>query len=144
MNAMTIVLLILTATALTALTWWGCTWWYGRKLAELQGRLEKTRQTAAQSTAQTRRQIAQLQKELAERPAAPQRKVRDEAAEAAQALHGTRRQLHLVAPAELEQPLGAHRRLEVDVQLDLRVGRAHGLMLPQGAGHRCGTQARGH
>lgn len=85
MNAMTIILLILTATALTALTWWGCTWWYGRKLAELQGRLEKTRQTAAQSTAQTRRQIAQLQKELAERPAAPQRKVRDEAAEAAQA-----------------------------------------------------------
>jgi hypothetical protein len=87
MNAMTIILLILTATALTALTWWGCTWWYGRKLAEIQGRLEKTRQTAAQSTAQMRRQIGQLQKELAERPAAatPQRKVRDEAAEAAEA-----------------------------------------------------------
>ena len=96
MNAMTIVLLILNATALTALTWWGCTWWYGRKLAELRGQLEKTRQTAAQSTAQMRRQIAQLQLALAERPAAPQRKARDEAVEAAQAAAAAAARRHAV------------------------------------------------
>ncbi|HSV69883.1 MAG TPA: hypothetical protein VLI72_07205 [Methylibium sp.] len=85
MNAMTLFLLLCTATALTALTWWGCAWWYGRKLSDLHGKLEKTRQTAAQSATATRRQISQLQKELAERSPLnkTQRAARDEAAEQA-------------------------------------------------------------
>lgn len=86
MNAMTLFLLLCTATALTALTWWGCAWWYGRKLSDLHGKLEKTRQTAAQSATATRRQISQLQKELAERSPlnkSQPRPARDEAAEQA-------------------------------------------------------------
>lgn len=88
MNAMTLFLLLCTATALTALTWWGAAWWYGRKLADLHGKLEKTRQTATQAATATRRQISQLQKELAARAplakgAAAPRPVHDEAAERA-------------------------------------------------------------
>lgn len=67
MNTMTLFFLLCTATALTALTWWGAAWWYGRKVSELQGKLDKTRKAAAQATAATRRQISQLQKELAAR-----------------------------------------------------------------------------
>ena len=67
MNFMTLLLLLCTASALAALSWWGCAWWYGRKLADLHRRLEKTRATAAQTATANRNQISQLQRELAER-----------------------------------------------------------------------------
>ncbi|MBA3596756.1 MAG: hypothetical protein H0W40_05180 [Methylibium sp.] len=68
MNAITWLLLICTALALVAFTWWGSMWWYGRKLGVLQQRLDKTREAATQHVGQARRQIAQLQKELVARP----------------------------------------------------------------------------
>jgi len=85
MNITHWLLLIVTALALTGLTWWGCAWWYGRKLADLQQRLDKTRQTAGEHVSAARRQIAQLNKELAERPplSKGQRQARDDAADAA-------------------------------------------------------------
>lgn len=78
-------LLICTALVLSVLTWYSCSWWYGRKLAELQGRLEKTRQAAGLHANQARHQITLLQKELAERPSLTkaQLKARDDAASAA-------------------------------------------------------------
>jgi hypothetical protein len=69
MNFTTLLLLLFTASALAALSWWGCAWWYGRKLSDLQHRLEKTRAAAAQTASANRNQISQLQKELADRPA---------------------------------------------------------------------------
>lgn len=85
MNITTWMLLICTGLTLAALTWWGCAWWYGRKLGDLQQRFEKVRQAAGQHATQARRQIAQLQQELAGRPPLDktQRAARDEAAEAA-------------------------------------------------------------
>jgi hypothetical protein len=87
MNFMTLLLLLCTASALAALSWWGCAWWYGRKLADLHRRLEKTRATAAQSATANRNQISQLQRELAERTtlSKTQRAARDEEAAAAAA-----------------------------------------------------------
>ncbi len=91
MNLTTLLLLIGTAVALTALTWFGSTWWYGRKLADLQRRLEKTRLAANQHAGQARRQIMMLQKELAQRPPlnSVQRHTRDEAAERQAALEAS-------------------------------------------------------
>jgi uncharacterized protein YaiL (DUF2058 family) len=85
MNFMTLLLLLCTASALAALSWWGCAWWYGRKLADLHRRLEKTRATAAQTATANRNQISQLQRELAERTtlSKTQRAARDEEAAAA-------------------------------------------------------------
>ena len=85
MNFTTWLLLVCCVLMLAGLVWAGCTWWYRRKLNELQQRLEKTRFAASQFAGQTRRQIGQLQRELSERPplSATQRKARDEAAEAA-------------------------------------------------------------
>lgn len=85
MNMTTWMLMIGTALALAALTWWSCAWWYGRKIGDLQQRFEKVRQAAGQHANQTRKQIALLQQELAERPplSKAQRNARDEAAEAA-------------------------------------------------------------
>jgi hypothetical protein len=60
-------LLVGTTLALVSLTWYGCAWWYGRKLKELHERLLKTRQAAGKHATQARRQIAQLQKDLAAR-----------------------------------------------------------------------------
>jgi hypothetical protein len=84
MNPITLLLLICTALALVAFTWWGSTWWYGRKLLALQQRLDKTREAATQHVGQARRQIAQLQKELVARPplSALERNARDELAAA--------------------------------------------------------------
>lgn len=78
-------LLICAALALAPLAWLACAWWYRRKLSELQQRLDKTRAASGQHATQAKRQIALLQKELAERPAlsAAQRDARDKAAEAA-------------------------------------------------------------
>jgi len=76
-------LLMGAALALTALSWLMCAWWYRRQLSAVMHRLEKARAAAGQNATQARRQIAQLQKELAERPAlsALQREARDKAAE---------------------------------------------------------------
>lgn len=84
MNPITWLLLICTALALVAFTWWGSTWWYGRKLGALQQRLDKTREAATQHVGQARRQIAQLQKELVARPplSALDRNLRDDLAAA--------------------------------------------------------------
>jgi hypothetical protein len=60
-------LLIGTTLTLVSLTWYGCAWWYGRKLHLLHERLLKTRQAAGKHASQARRQIAQLQKDLAAR-----------------------------------------------------------------------------
>lgn len=85
MNVTTWLLLFCCLLVLAGLVWAGCTWWYRRKLAEMQHKLEKTRFAASQFAGQAKRQIGQLQKELSERPAlsSAQRKVRDEAAETA-------------------------------------------------------------
>lgn len=73
------------ALGLSLLTWWSCSWWYGRRVAELQGRLEKLRHSAGQHVAQARHQIMLLQKELAARPALTKAQIaqRDAAADAA-------------------------------------------------------------
>lgn len=85
MNVTTWLLLICMALALAALAWFGSSWWYGRKLNDMQQRLEKVRHAAGQQAAAARHQITVLQKELAERPplSKSQRQARDEAAEAA-------------------------------------------------------------
>ncbi|WP_295644146.1 hypothetical protein [uncultured Methylibium sp.] len=85
MNITTWLLLICSALALAALAWFVSAWWYGRKLVDLQQRLDKVRHAANQQSAASRHQITVLQKELAERPplSKSQRAVRDEAAEAA-------------------------------------------------------------
>lgn len=83
MDVLNWLLLICTALTLVALTWWGSAWWYGRKLGALQQRLEKTRRAASHHVGQARRQIAQLQRELLERPPRPAvQQLRDEAAAA--------------------------------------------------------------
>jgi hypothetical protein len=78
-------LLIGAALALAALSWLMCAWWYRRQLSAVLQRLEKARAVAGQNATQAKRQIAQLQKELAERPAlsAAQLAARDKAADAA-------------------------------------------------------------
>ncbi|MGE0671572.1 MULTISPECIES: hypothetical protein [unclassified Methylibium] len=78
-------LLMGAALALAALSWLMCAWWYRRQLSAVLQRLEKARAVAGQNATQAKRQIAQLQKELAERPAlsAVQREARDKAADAA-------------------------------------------------------------
>lgn len=85
MNITTWLLLMGSVLALTALAWFVSAWWYGRKLVDLQQRLDKIRHAANQQSAAARHQITMLQKELAERPplSKSQRAVRDEAAEAA-------------------------------------------------------------
>lgn len=83
MDLLNWLLLICTALALVALTWWGSAWWYGRKLGELQARLDKTRQAASRHVKQAERQIVKLQQELVERPPRPAvQRLRDEAAAA--------------------------------------------------------------
>lgn len=78
-------LLMGAALALAGLSWLMCAWWYRRQLSAVLQRLEKARAVAGQNATQAKRQIAQLQKELAERPAlsAVQREARDKAADAA-------------------------------------------------------------
>jgi hypothetical protein len=67
------VLPLSTAIAAAAMTWWATHWWHSRQHAALNERLDRVRQTAAQNAQQTRRQIAQLQEELAKRPVARRR-----------------------------------------------------------------------
>lgn len=76
------VLPLLTAATAAALSWWASHWWYSRQRAALALRLDRVRQTATQNALQARRQIAQLQEELARRPL-PRRREADAAAESA-------------------------------------------------------------
>jgi hypothetical protein len=64
-------LLILPALALLACGWFASAWFYKRKLDALRGQVKAIRHTAAEHASQTRRQIGQLQAELATRPPAP-------------------------------------------------------------------------
>lgn len=85
MSITTWLLLICTALSLAALAWFVSAWWFGRKILDLQQRLDKVRNAANQQAAAARHQINVLQKELADRPplSKSQRQARDEAAEAA-------------------------------------------------------------
>lgn len=64
MNITSWLLLIAVCAALSGVIWWSCAWWYGRKLAELQGKLDRTRKAASTHALQTRQQIAKLQRAL--------------------------------------------------------------------------------
>lgn len=76
---------IFTAMAAAALAWWTTSRWYTRQLLGLQARLERTKQQASIRLMQSRRQIGQLQQELALRPpiTAEVREQRDSAADEA-------------------------------------------------------------
>lgn len=76
---------ILSALTAAALAWWLTARWHGRQIETLHGRLDRTRQQAITRLTQARRQIGQLQEELASRPplSVQQREQRDAAAEAA-------------------------------------------------------------
>ena len=62
---------ILPALALLACGWFASARFYQRKIDTLQGQVKAVRQTAAEHASQARRQIGQLQAELAARPSAP-------------------------------------------------------------------------
>lgn len=76
------ILPLLTAATAAALSWWASHWWYAKQRAALSLRIDRLRQTATQNALQARRQIAQLQEELARRPL-PRRREADLQAEAA-------------------------------------------------------------
>jgi hypothetical protein len=69
----TLLLEALAALLLPAAGWLACAWFYRRKIELLQQQLKALRQTAAEHAGQARRQIGQLQAELAARPAATRR-----------------------------------------------------------------------
>ena len=75
---------ILPALALAPVAWLFATRRYERKLAVLQAQLKAVRQTAAEHADQARKQVAQLQSELAARPPMPAA-LREKRAAAAQA-----------------------------------------------------------
>jgi hypothetical protein len=66
------------AVALLALGWWASARHHQRKIDFLQVQLKVTRQTAQAHGDQARRQIGQLQADLASRPPAPQPRVAPE------------------------------------------------------------------
>ena len=76
---------ILPALALLACGWFASAWFYRRKLDSLHGQIKAVRHTAAEHASQARRQIGQLQAELATRLPAPAGQRARRAAEAAQA-----------------------------------------------------------
>lgn len=61
---------VFASLALLACGWFADGWFQRRKIAVLHAQLKATRQTAAEHSDQARRQIGQLQAELAARPAA--------------------------------------------------------------------------
>lgn len=66
-------LLGLAAAVLPVAAWFVCAWFHQRKIKLLQLQLKLARQTAIEHGDQARRQIGQLQAELASRPPAPRR-----------------------------------------------------------------------
>jgi hypothetical protein len=64
-------LLILPALALLACGWFASAWFHRRKLDALHGQIKAIRHTAAEHASQARRQIGQLQAELAARLPTP-------------------------------------------------------------------------
>ena len=70
---------ILPALALLACGWFASAWFYKRKLDALHGQVKAIRHTAAEHASQARRQIGQLQAELATRLPAPRRATRQAA-----------------------------------------------------------------
>lgn len=62
---------VLAAAALVSGGWLASAWYHRRQLAALQLQLRLVRQTHAEHAAQARRQIGQLQAELAARPPRP-------------------------------------------------------------------------
>ncbi len=73
---------IVPALGLLAGGWFASAWFHQRKIAALHGQMKAVRQTAAEHANQVRRQIGQLQAELAARPpaTAAQREARAAAA----------------------------------------------------------------
>jgi hypothetical protein len=65
MNLTSWLLLMAACASMSGLTWWATAWWYGRKLAEMQRKLDKTRKVASVNTMQARHRISKLQRELA-------------------------------------------------------------------------------
>ncbi|RZT95071.1 hypothetical protein [Rivibacter subsaxonicus] len=76
---------VFTAMAAAVLAWWSTSRWYMRQLLALQGKVERTKEQATIRLKQARRQVGQLQEELARRPplSNEQREERDASAEAA-------------------------------------------------------------
>lgn len=64
MNITSWLLFIAACAALSGVTWCACVWWYGRKLVELQRKLDKTRKAASMHALQMRHQMTQLQREI--------------------------------------------------------------------------------
>lgn len=75
---------ILPALALAPAAWFAATWHYERKIAVLRTQIKAVKQTAAEHADQARKQVAQLQSELAARPPMPAA-LRERRAAAAQA-----------------------------------------------------------
>lgn len=67
----TTLLAVLAAIALLACGWYANAWFYKRRIAELQQQLRAVKQMAAEHAQQAKRQVGQLQAELARRPAVP-------------------------------------------------------------------------
>ena len=68
METVDALILALTASLASAITWMTCHWWYGRRVDAIDGRLqkaEKARQFSTQQTLVARKQIEALQKDLA-------------------------------------------------------------------------------
>lgn len=64
-------LAVLAAIALLACGWYANAWFYKRRIAELQQQLKAVKQMAADHAQQAKRQVGQLQAELARRPPVP-------------------------------------------------------------------------
>jgi hypothetical protein len=62
---------IVAALVIAPCTWYAASWFYKRKIAALRAQAKAVKQTAAEHADQARKQIAQLQSELAARPPMP-------------------------------------------------------------------------
>ncbi|MEP7303449.1 MAG: hypothetical protein ABI699_18185 [Caldimonas sp.] len=69
MNLLETFIVVIAFLVASLATWAGCRWWYGKKLAAAAHRLRKSDQSrlfSQQQTAQAKKQIEALKKELAE------------------------------------------------------------------------------
>lgn len=62
---------IVAAIIVAPCSWYAASWFYKRKIAALRAQVKAVRQTAAEHADQARKQVAQLQSELAARPPMP-------------------------------------------------------------------------